>query len=910
MAQSIRVALGRLIMGLVAGAVVTFPVHAQDQRRLVPEAFTLNEAAANAIKAQFLTDEERAALRVFHGVWDDRDLINPQLKAMVALNAWDFENPALSDPAAPAELRAEAKLLAGELEEAIATIAAARSNHASRIRAEAHEGLGEIDQANEVVNEPVKRLLQTKLADASELTQGVRSMFIRARIQNQPSRDFQSMMSLLGRAHQELDRLYWPAKLAEAELLAEKDNDQEAVVALHETLSLNPRCAQAWYLLGRIALSKFDFDSANTAAEAIRRTNRRHPLAAILLAESRLIQDDPDGAKELLRPILMAQPNLRLALAYDAAADALFYDEAAMKTALDRFDSLSPNSAQAYAIVGRHLALNRQYDLAASALEEAVRRQPGWPSPRIELGLLEMQSGRDDKALQALKSVASMDPFNKRAANSLFLLEELATYEQIESEHFVVRYKPGVDKVLAEMMLDPLERIHSIVAGRFKFEPDRKTVIEVMPDHQRFAVRITGMPFVHTIAACTGPLIAMEVPKDGQPGKHLGVFDWPRVIQHEYTHTITLGQTRNRIPHWLTEGAAVSMEPGPRSYATCRLLADAYSNDTVFRLDELKWAFVRPRLPNDRSKAYAIGHWMVEYMNERFGDDALVTLLGRYFQGEREQQAIPNALKVSRMEFYTGFLEWAGTQVESWGLAAKPSVEELMDELRWADPQMALVMEASRQARLDAIVKHLNEQIGQVGSAEDRELRAERWPPIVRPPVEVSDEQLATWLEKYPDHPDLIERQIRTRLKRVSEEESANDDVLIGLLERYAELRPVDPFPHKKLAQIWTQRGDAAKAIPHFEYLDIREDKTAVYATKLASLYREAGELDKALEKATRAIHINPYHAPSRELAATIALELKQFPVAKQHVGALTLLEPDRPQHAKRLQAIEKLMVQ
>jgi tetratricopeptide (TPR) repeat protein len=297
-------------------------------------------------------------------------------------------------------------------------------------------------------------------------------------------------------------------------------------------------------------------------------------------------------------------------------------------------------------------------------------------------------------------------------------------------------------------------------------------------------------------------------------------------------------------------------------------------------------------------------------MNQRFGEDALVTLLGRYFQGEREHQAIPNALGVSRMEFYTGFLEWAGEQVESWGLAAKPTVEELTDELRWADPEMAMVMEASRQARLDAIVKHLNEQIGQVGPGEDRQLRAERWPAIVRPPVEVSDEQLAKWLEKYPDHPDLIERQIRTRMKRVGEEESANDDVLIELLERYAALRPVDPFPHKKLAQIWTQRGDAAKAIPHFEYLDVREDKTAVYATKLASLYRETGQFDKALEKAARAIHINPYHAPSRELAAAIALEIKQYPVAKQHVAALTLLEPDRPQHAKRLAAIEQLMVQ
>jgi tetratricopeptide (TPR) repeat protein len=422
-----------------------------EQSRLVPSAFTLSDAAASAIAAEWLTPEERASLRVFHGVWDDRDLTSPVLRAAAALNAWDFQNPVFADPAVPAELRAEAMLLTGELERAIQIVESSRSNHAARIRVEAYEGLGQIEAANAAVDDPVKRLLQQRISDAAELTEGVRAMFVRARIQNQPARDFQSMMSLLGRAHQELDRLYWPAKLAEAELLMDKDNQQEAAQALHEVLSLNPRCAQAWYLLGRIAIERFGFEEANTAAEAIRRTNRRHPLADLLIAESRLVQDDPEGAKEALEAVVGEYPKLRLALALDAAADALFYDEAAMASALDRYDQLSPNSAAAYYIVGRHLAFNRQYEVAANALGEAIRRQPGWPAPQIELGLLEMQSGRDDKALAALKSVARLDPFNKRAANSLFLLEELATYAQLESEHFIVRYKPGIDQVLAEM---------------------------------------------------------------------------------------------------------------------------------------------------------------------------------------------------------------------------------------------------------------------------------------------------------------------------------------------------------------------------------------------------------------------------------------------------------------------------
>jgi hypothetical protein len=132
--------------------------------------------------------------------------------------------------------------------------------------------------------------------------------------------------------------------------------------------------------------------------------------------------------------------------------------------------------------------------------------------------------------------------------------------------------KPGIDEVVAELMPDALESMHADVTTRFAHEPARKTTIEVLPDHEFFAVRITGMPGIHTMAAATGPVIAFEVPMEGNPKKHLGLFDWLQVLRHEYTHTVTLSQTENRIPHWLTEALAVSMETKPRTFETCQML--------------------------------------------------------------------------------------------------------------------------------------------------------------------------------------------------------------------------------------------------------------------------------------------------------------------------------------------------
>ena len=90
--------------------------------------------------------------------------------------------------------------------------------------------------------------------------------------------------------------------------------------------------------------------------------------------------------------------------------------------------------------------------------------------------------------------------------------------------------------------------------------------------------------------------------------------------------------------------------------------------------------------------------------------------------------------------------------------------------------------------------------------------------------------------------------------------------------------------------------------------LDVREQYSTVYAEALARLYRSTGTKDKALIKATRAVNIDPYRARLRELAATIAIESGNLPLARIHILALTILEPDRPQHEKRLQAIDRML--
>ena len=893
---------------LMVSMVVAVVGHAQQGPPLVPREVAPSPLVVEALSVDWLTPDERADMRVRHGTWTEEDLENPLRRAEAARLAWRFDDPVFDDDTLPALIRAEALLARGHADQAVELLDGLEGLEAASMRARGFEVGGFPEAAGREADLAVEAFTRGDDQSIDGVLAAVEAMRVRARTSGTPARDYQTMLDMLGDARDRIDRINPGTRLAEGSLLIARRDPAEGVPALHEALSLNPRSARAWYLLGMTAVDTFDFDGAAEAAATLDRLGpgeaRPHPLATLVRARSAMVREDPDFARDVLDELLEVQPRIPEANALRAAADAVRYDSEGTAEWLARLDEISPGSALGYFEVGRALAFDRQYDEAAAALKEAIRRRPAWPAPHIELGLLEMQTGRDEEALAALQVAEQLDPYNARAAFSLFLLEELQDFEILESDHFLLKYKPGDDEVVAAMMLPPLERMHEDVANRFQHEPDRKTVIELMPDHKFFSVRITGMPRIHTVAACTGPLIAIEVPREGPPEKHLGLFDWLKVLRHEYTHTITLSQTRNRIPHWLTEAAAVSMEDVPRKYMVAQELAERWRRGTLFDLEEINWAFVRPKQPGDRSLAYAQGHWMVEYMNERFGESALVRLLGRYFEGVREGDAMPQALGVSREEFYEGFLDWAGAQVAEWGLDPQPSLDELADRVRERDPEQLAQLEDAKRRRLEAIAAMISGEAGRATEGARTRSDASRWPPLRRPPVEIDDQTLAELLSEQPDHPDLLE----LTLRRMDVEEADLGDETRGLLEAYATARPVDPYPHRILARALLDSESPSDAIPHLEELDVRSEFENTFALELARLYRAERKPAEALAAAERAARMNPYDPANRELAAAAAVEARAFESARRHIRALVVLEPDQPRHARRLEAIERIM--
>ncbi|MBL8876382.1 MAG: hypothetical protein JNM86_11360 [Phycisphaerae bacterium] len=847
------------------------------------------------LETPYLTDAERADIRVRHGIWTDSDLADVSRRARAALVRGAWDDPALSDAKADVLDRAEGMILRGQSAEAIGVLTAlepkAQTLRALRLTAAAQAATGDKDAAIKTLAKLEQRVIKERQNSAWELVEGVRGLHLKSQIEgpSKGAQDFQSMMSMLARAREQLDRMCWTASLEEAFLLVEKDNRSEGAEAFEQVLELNPSAAEAYYALGKMSVDSFAFEQAEKIVAKLRElagpVDRAEtepagtheagepvaPYADMLESRLRVRQRDPAGALAVLKPTLSRFPGQLEARALEAAAIAATFDMAGVDRVLAEMDKLSPNTHLGYLFVGKALSEQRQYADGAKYLEEATRRAPKLADGWIELGLLEVQAARDDRALAALEKAEALDPFNVRAANSLKLVRDVANFSRIESDHFIVRYRPGVDQALAREMPAILERIYARVTGDkpggIRYPLNFKTVIELMPDHQWFSVRITGMPQVHTMAAATGPLIAMEAPRLGEKNT-VGAYDWARVVQHEFTHTVTLARTSNRLPHWFTEASAVYLEDAPRDWNYIQILARAYETKALFDLEEINIAFTRPKKPSDRSQAYGQGAWMYEYIVTKYGPEAPLKLMDRYAAGDREPAAFQTVLGVSRDQFFEEFKTWAGEQLIEWGMRPKPGQPELL-------------------TLLDEWRKTLG-----AGHEEDP------------PTIEVVD----VWLKDYPDHADLLELAVKLRVTGNKNKASAE---MVPLIEAFAAARPGDPTPHKLLAALFLDETspahDAAKAITHLEFLDAREQNSASLSVQLARLYAAQNDWDKAWAKAIRACIVAPYEAANREFAATVAIKRGDFEGAKWQLETLKILEPDRPIHAQRLKALEDL---
>ena len=606
-----------------------------------------------------------------------------------------------------------------------------------------------------------------------------------------------------------VDREYWPAKVAAAEFHLARDDQKTAGELLKGVLEENPNDIPTLALIGQLSVKQFNFDGADKAVESIRKVDANSIDADILETRNLLQQRRPKDALRIIGRVLDHQSRNVEAMGLLAAVYALQLHEDKMNEVLKKVEELDPHNARAYLEVAEQLAAMRQYPRAADKYKVAIERAPWWTDAYNGLALLYTQSGDENEAYKILQQARLLDPFNYATTNYLRLLDDYLKYERKESAHFVVVYDKNIDPVIPLYFSDYLESIYKEVTGTFKHEPTRKTFIEVFPTHDAFSVRTTGSPWIGTVGASTGSVIAMVAPRKG---KHtMGPYNWAQVLRHEFTHTVTLSATDNRIAHWMTEGLAVYEERTPLRWEWVPMLYNAVKKKQLFTMDNLTWGFVRPKKPSDRQLAYAQSYWICKYIEETFGHEKMLAMLEEFRKGKEQSDVFPQILGTSLTEFQTNFFAWTEKEVSTWGYDDKTT-----------EKYKKLVKDAENMTKAKQYAEALKVWNKIVELRPMDALPHQRLAGIYLRPEIHQPEKAIEHLERL-HKVELSDNRYAKRIARIERDLDKMDQAIAyGVQAVYVD--PYDMDAHQLLAELYAKAGNTEGAARESKAIGVLED--------------------------------------------------------------------------------------
>jgi len=466
----------------------------------------------------------------------------------------------------------------------------------------------------------------------------------------------------------ELEPSYWPARYESGLLFLEKYNKPDAEEELQAALELNANAAEVHVALARLAMEKRDVERAEKLIDRALHINPKLLDAWLGKADLAWSNFKVKEAMRLLEEKALPLNPVSEETLGRLAACFILQDGMPRAGRKSRFMQLAgeiarrnPHAGDFYFTIGAMLDSRNKEAEAERFYLEAIKQMPRMVGPRSHLGLLYMQTGLEDEARRWLAKAFEADPFNVRVNNMLGVLEVLDELQTIETEHLIIKYDSKRDKLLAERAAAYLEKVYPQLCDQFGYRPPGKPLIEVFnttrgaSGHAWFSTRMIGLPYLGTVAACTGRMVAMASPNDAGTSSN---FNWARVFRHELVHVITLQQTNFNIPHWHTEGLAVYSEGNPRPQLWNELLLKRVDTGELFNLQTINPGFTRPHSSEDWQMAYCQAELYVEFMLSRWGTRGQRRLLDAYAKGLTTVKAIPLVLGISQEEFERQYLAY------------------------------------------------------------------------------------------------------------------------------------------------------------------------------------------------------------------------------------------------------------
>ncbi len=633
----------------------------------------------------------------------------------------------------------------------------------------------------------------------------------------------------------EADPTYIEAFIGQGELLNQKYRYGDAESLFQDAFKINEASpdAQAGYAESVRIKSN---DAAMAAAERALKVNPNHVGALVLRAWLNLEGEQAELASKSLDRALAVNPNSLPAMGVRAAIFYLADRKSDLDSEIKRALAVNPHAGEVFDTLAQFAVNNRRYTDAVEFGRRAIELSPNLWSARTQLGIQLLRVGKIEEGRAEIERAFAGDPFNPWAKNTLDLLDSMKDYVDTVRGPFLIKSSPKESGALAVYAADLVEEAHKKLTARYHFTPRAPISIEVFPDHEDFAVRSLGLPGLGALGVCFGQVIAMDSPSARQAGE----FNWGSTLWHEFTHVITLETTDHRIPRWFSEGLSVYEErrarPGWGDNWSFQNLK-AYKDGRFVKIDDLDAAFTHPKTPDGVPLAYFEASLVCDFIDEKFGFDAILKMLALYKEGARTPDVLVRALKLAPADFDRAFSDYLRSKTSTW-------------------------LEALGSGPVHA--------------------------PTGQPP---SKEALLAILQARPN--DYF---AHLRLGAIYKNEGDANQA-VEHLRRAADLFPYyagDGNPYALLADIYESRGQKSEAAAALETFARYNETNAGALAKLARLRLEMGDRKGAVEALRQSFYIQPFDAGLHKVAGGVYLELGSPSEAIREFRAqITLTPPD-----------------
>ena len=636
-------------------------------------------------------------------------------------------------------------------------------------------------------------------------------------------------------------------------LFHERFNNVEAEKLLKEALQQDPKSAAAYVGLALVSADGFDEKAPEFATKAVELDPKlvdAHEVRANLLLEDA----KSDAAVNEANAAIALSGDALDAMAIRAAAALLSDDKAGADEWLKKIAAVNPAYGEGYAIVARHLVLNRRYPEGVEFYRKAVAADPELESARSQLGINLMRMGEEDEPRKLLEEAYNNGQTDAATSNSLKLLDSYKDFQTKADDTTVLKLNKKEADLLAPYFSEQLHRAIATYSAKYKIALKGPVQLEVYPNHEDFAVRTMGMPGLGALGVTFGNVVAMDSPSGRKPGD----FNWGATMWHEMSHVFILSATDFRVPRWFTEGLAVHEEGQTNPMWANRLTPEvvvAIRDKKLLPVAQLDQGFIFPKYPEQVLVSYYQGGVICDYIADKWGNDALLGMVKSFAARKTTEEAIQTNLHMAPEEFDKGFMGWLDAHVGS-------SVKNFDT---WRQQLKALAGIPSGDSdkiipAAQAVVKLYPEYVGDANAYEylaQAQLAKGDKPGAVA--------TLTEYMKRGGESPGALKKLASL------EEEAGHPADAAATLNEINFIYPEDEDLHRKLGALWLAEGNKQGAVREYSaVLALNPLDKAQAQFDVARAYMAAGDKSKAEESVLASLEAAPGFKPAQKLLLEI----------------------------------------